>query len=64
MQIAVDMAACCGHGACVEILPSVFALDDETGLVSLLAREPAESDWPRVKEAVRECPTDAIEVQE
>jgi ferredoxin len=60
VRIVVEPGACCGHEACVEICPEVFALDASTGLVELVSAAPAAALRVRVEAAIEECPTDAI----
>src|SRR5262245_59713262 len=61
----VNPQLCAGHKVCNEICPEVFALDEfgyayvEAGMES-----PPENLWEKVREAARQCPEDAIVVEE
>lgn len=51
----IDPGACSGHGDCVEIAPSVFALDDTAVVIG-------EGSDELILEAARACPSLAITV--
>ena len=59
MKPTVDQELCIGDGICEDLSPEVFELRDD-GLVYVINEDPDESLWPAIKEAVDECPTDAI----
>lgn len=59
MKPTVDQELCIGDGICEDLSPEVFELRDD-GLAYVINEEPDESLWPMIKEAVSECPTDAI----
>jgi ferredoxin len=59
-RIVIDRSLCSGFGACAELAPEVFAVDD-SGLVSLRI---GTSDDPAVLDAAAACPMAAISVVE
>ena len=59
-QIVIDRSLCSGFGACAELAPEAFEVDDG-GLVSLRVRT---SDDAAVLEAADACPMGAISVVE
>ena len=59
-QIVIDRSLCSGFGACAELAPDVFEVDDG-GLVSLRV---GMSDDDAVLEAADACPMGAISVVE
>ena len=59
-RITIDRSLCSGFGACAELAPDVFEVDDG-GLVSI--RVGSSSD-PAVVEAAAACPMAAIAVVE
>ncbi len=60
VRIIIDRSLCSGFGACAELAPEIFEVDDG-GLVSL--RRGA-SDDPAVLDAASACPMAAITVVE
>jgi ferredoxin len=63
MRIVVDMNLCQGHAQCEDAAPDIFKVDDD-GLLMVLVESPAESARPRVEDAVRRCPADALRIVE
>ena len=59
-KIVIDRALCSGFGACADLAPEIFDVDDG-GLVSLRV---GRSDDPLVLEAAAACPMGAIEIVE
>ena len=59
MKPIVDQELCIGDGICEDLSPKVFELRDD-GLAYVIDEDPDESLWPTIREAVDECPTDAI----
>ena len=59
-RIIIDRSLCSGFGACAELAPEVFEVDDG-GLVSLRL---GASDDPAVLDAASACPMAAITVVE
>lgn len=59
-RIMIDRSLCSGFGACAELAPDTFEVDDG-GLVSLRVGSTAD---PAVLEAAAACPMAAISVVE
>jgi ferredoxin len=59
-RIVIDRSLCSGFGACAELAPDVFEVDDG-GLVSLRV---GSSGDPTVLDAAAACPMGAIAVVE
>ena len=59
-RIVIDRSLCSGFGACADLAPEAFEVDDG-GLVSLRV---GTSDDPAVLEAAAACPMAAISVVE
>lgn len=58
MKVYVDLAVCEAHGECTYAAPEVFELDDDDQLH--YDASPPEQLRPRVEQAVRACPVQAI----
>ena len=63
MRVAVDFDRCQGNAICMSACPEVFAVRDN-GLLYLLDEHPDESLRLRVSEAERQCPTQAIRIED
>ena len=63
MRVVVDMNLCEANGLCMGIAPEIFELDDDDEL-TVLHEHPDESQRPLVEEAVRQCPKQAISIEE
>lgn len=63
MHVVVDMTLCEANAVCMGVAPEVFELDDDDEL-KVLQEHPDESLRERVLEAVRQCPRQAISVEE
>ena len=59
-RIMIDRSLCSGFGACADLAPDAFEVDDG-GLVSLRV---GTSDDPQVLEAAAACPMGAISIVE
>ena len=59
-RIVIDRSLCSGFGACADLAPGVFEVDDR-GLVSWRV---GSSDDPAVLDAAASCPMAAISVVE
>jgi ferredoxin len=59
-RLRVDHDACMGNRVCENHLPAVFTVDDETNLASVAAGEIDPAAAEAVREAVADCPQDAI----
>ncbi len=63
MRIYVDEDKCIGCGACAEICPAVFHIDEETGKSRVF--DPDACDFAGCCEAAEEnCPEGAIIIEE
>ncbi len=63
MKAYVDPNACGGTGLCVDTCPGVFELDDDGMSIVRVDEVPAELQQA-CREAVDNCPTDAITIKE
>jgi len=57
-RVSVDPDRCEGHSLCEGIAPDLFEVGDDE--VSRLRRAPTSDDWPKLEEAIRRCPKQAI----
>ena len=62
-KIEVDFELCESNGVCMGIDPEIFDLDDEDYL-HVLQDEVTPENEERVKEAVRQCPRQAIFIKD
>lgn len=62
-KIVVDFGLCESNGVCMGIIPEVFDLDDEDYL-HVLTDEVTPENEEQVKEAVRQCPRQAIAIRD
>lgn len=60
-RIDVDFGLCESNGVCMGIIPEVFDLDDQDFLHVLQEEVTPENEAP-VREAVRQCPRQAISI--
>lgn len=63
MKIEVDWGLCESNGVCMGLIPEVFDLDDDDQLHVLQSETTAETE-AQVREAVRQCPRQAISLVE
>ena len=63
MRVVVDYDLCESNAICMAVAPEVFEVDDDDNL-DLLQEEPPEELRPKVEEAVRRCPKQALSIQE
>ncbi|MCU1367829.1 MAG: ferredoxin [Ilumatobacteraceae bacterium] len=63
MRVVVDLRRCESNALCMGIAPEVFELDDDD-VLHILDGTPDESLRPQVLEAIRNCPKQAISVEE
>jgi ferredoxin len=61
MKIEVDWDLCEGHGQCEFAAPEVFTINDD-GDLEVLNEKPDEPERVHVEQAVRRCPTRALEI--
>lgn len=62
MKVVVDYDLCESNAVCMGIAPEIFEVRDDDNLY-LLQEEPDESLRPKVEEAVRRCPKQAISIE-
>ncbi|CCG04860.1 ferredoxin [Blastococcus saxobsidens] len=60
-RLEADLERCVGAGACEALMPDVFEVGDE-GTVQILRPHPADAEVRDVEEAVRQCPTGALQL--
>jgi len=63
MKIDVDWGLCESNGVCMGIIPEVFQLGDDDMLTVLQTDVTPESE-AQLREAVRQCPRQAISFKE
>lgn len=63
MRVIVNMNRCESNALCMGIAPDIFHLGDDDLLV-LLNEHPDESRRAEVLEAIRQCPKQAISVED
>ena len=63
MRVVVDFDLCESNALCMGVAPEVFEVRDDDFLY-VLQEEPPEALRPRVEEAARVCPKQAITVEE
>jgi len=62
-RVRVDHDMCMGNRVCEGRLPQVFTVDDETNLATAAEGEIDPSLAGEVREAVLDCPQDAISLE-
>ncbi|MEW6356805.1 MAG: ferredoxin [Planctomycetota bacterium] len=62
MKVEVDQETCTGCGLCADTCPDVFELGDETATVKV--DEVPEGIEEDVRQAVEDCPVEAIKIVE
>ena len=62
MRVVVDYDLCESNALCMAAAPEVFEVRDDDFLY-VLQEEPDESLRPKVEEAVRRCPKQAISIE-
>lgn len=63
MRVIVDLELCQGHAQCEDAAPEIFEVGDDA-LSHLRMQDPPEQLRPRIEEAARRCPTDAIRIED
>jgi ferredoxin len=61
MRVVVDYDRCESNALCMQSAPEVFEVRDDNFLY-LLNENPPEELRPKVEEAVRRCPTEALSI--
>ena len=62
-SVTIDRSKCQGYGNCVMAAPGIFDLDESDKAVLLVDRL-AEEFLVEIKQAVRECPTGALALED
>lgn len=62
-KIEVDWDLCESNGVCMGIIPEVFRLEDDDTL-TVLQEDVTPDNEERVRDAVRQCPRQAISIVE
>ncbi|MGV9800346.1 ferredoxin [Mycobacterium sp. NPDC003449] len=62
-RIVVDFGLCESNGVCMGVIPEVFDLDDDDYL-HLLQEDVTPENEGAVREAVRQCPRQAISIED
>ncbi|MGB7872584.1 MAG: ferredoxin [Mycobacterium sp.] len=62
-KIEVDWDLCESNGVCMGIIPEVFQLEDDDTL-TVLQEEVTPENEAQVRDAVRQCPRQAISITE
>ncbi|OHV06400.1 ferredoxin [Mycobacterium talmoniae] len=63
MKVVVDYGLCEANGVCMGINPEVFELNDDDELTILQPEVTPETEHD-VREAVRQCPRQALSIEE
>jgi ferredoxin len=63
MKIEVDWDLCESNGVCMGIIPEVFHLDDDD-MLHVLQPEVTPENEELIRDAVRQCPRQAISIAE
>jgi len=64
LKVTVDRDKCVGSGECVFTAPDIFDQDEDDGIVVLITDTPEEALWDAARQAARQCPANAIAVEE
>ena len=62
-KIEVDWGLCESNGVCMGIIPEVFQLEDDDTL-TVLQEDVTPENEAQVRDAVRQCPRQAISITE
>ena len=63
MRVVIDWDVCESNAICQGIAPEVFEVRDDDNLY-LLIEQPDESLRPKIEQAVRMCPKQAISIED
>jgi ferredoxin len=63
MKVVVDFDVCESNAICMAVAPEVFEVRDDDFLY-ILDEHPAEELRPKIEEAVRRCPKQAISIED
>jgi ferredoxin len=62
MKVVIDDDVCTGCGLCAETCPEVFELTNDAA--SVIGSEVPEDSMDNCRQAVEDCPVEAITIQE
>jgi ferredoxin len=63
VKVVIDLEICLGHAQCEDAAPEVFEVRDD-GYAHVLMDNLKTELQPKVEEAVRRCPTEAISISD
>jgi ferredoxin len=63
-RVVLDLNTCQGYANCVMVAPEVFDIDEKTGVAILLQESPDDAQRSAVDDAVGQCPTGSISVED
>jgi ferredoxin len=63
MRAIVDQDLCIGCGLCADLCPEVFELDDDDKAQAIADEVPEEAE-EACRDAVEQCPVEAIKIEE
>jgi ferredoxin len=63
MRVVVNFDTCNSNAVCMGLVPEVFEVRAD-GFLYILDENPAESFRPQLEQAVLECPTQSITVED
>jgi ferredoxin len=63
MRVVVDFDRCQSNAVCMDVAPEIFEVRDDNFLY-VLDETPSEELRPKLEDAVRRCPTQAISIEE
>src|SRR2546430_2113972 len=63
MRVVVDFDRCQSNAVCMDVAPEIFEVRDDNFLY-ILDEKPPEALRPKLEEAVRRCPSQAISIAE
>jgi ferredoxin len=61
-KLTADTTACQGYGNCVTSATDAFDVDDD-GVVVVLRDSITDRERPRIEDAVRSCPVNALSIE-
>lgn len=64
MRVKLDTRTCQAYANCLMTAPEVFDLDEAAGTAVILQENPTEAHRPAVAEAVRNCPVQALSLED
>ena len=63
MKVSIDYDECTACGLCCDDVPDVFEMDDDEDVAKVLKPEVPADQEDAVKQAVEDCPSEAIKVE-